>query len=346
MTTRFATPDEIARWNTIISDNPDGGNVMQGREFAEQKRATGWAPVYLMVAGTALTVLQKTVLPLGRYWYVPKGPGVGDAAALVALLPELKALAARRGVFGVKVDPELPADPAVAGTLEAAGLVRTVNVQPNVSTVILDISGDLESIEASFGSKTRYNIRAARKAGVETRVVEVDDENCRIFYRLLDETAEGSFSIRSEEYYTAFWQRHARAQAGTFLFAYVDGDVVSADFIMVLGAKASRKDAASTRRRTVRGASALLEVAAIEWLKARGVTEYDLCGAPPSSQAKNKDHEHYGIGMFKTGFNSTITDFVGTFDLPVRPLQHRAWLRIGERAALKIHRMRHHESWY
>ncbi|MFJ6001543.1 lipid II:glycine glycyltransferase FemX [Arthrobacter sp. NPDC092385] len=346
MTTRFATPDEIARWNSIISENPDGGNVMQGREFAEQKRATGWTPVYLVVDGVALTVLQKTVLPLGRYWYVPKGPGVKDAADLVALVPGLKAFAAGRGVFGVKIDPELPSDPAVAAALEAAGLVRVANVQPNVSTVILDISAELEAIEASFGSKTRYNIRAARKAGVETRVVAVDDENCAIFYRLLAETAEGSFSIRSEEYYTGFWKRHARAQAGAFLFAYVDGDVVSADFIMVLGAKASRKDAASTRKRTVRGASALLEVAAIEWLKARGVTEYDLCGAPPSSEAKNKDHEHYGIGMFKTGFNPTITDFVGTFDLPVRPVQHRAWLRIGERAVLKVHRMRSHESWY
>ena len=50
--------------------------------------------------------------------------------------------------------------------------------------------------------------------------------------------------------------------------------------------------------------------------------------------------------MFKTGFNSTITDFVGTFELPVKPLQHRAWTRIGERATLKVHRMRHHESWY
>jgi lipid II:glycine glycyltransferase (peptidoglycan interpeptide bridge formation enzyme) len=346
MTTRPATPDEVDRWNSIISENPDGGNVMQGREFAEHKRMTGWTPVYLHLGGVALTVLQKTVLPFGRYWYVPKGPGLEDAASLVALLPDLKSFAAGRGVFGIKIDPELPADPSVEGMLQAAGLVRVANVQPNVSTVILDISGDLEAIEASFGSNTRNNIRAARKAGVETRVVDVDDENCAIFYRLLAETAEGSFSIRSEQYYTGFWQRHARARTGAFLFAYVDGEVVSADFIMVLDTKASRKDAASTRKRTVRGASALLEVAAIQELKTRGVTEYDLCGAPPSAEAKNKDHEHYGIGMFKTGFNPTITDFVGTFDLPVKPLQHRAWLRIGERAALKIHRMRRNESWY
>lgn len=344
MTIRLATPDERARWNTLIARNPDGGNVMQGQEFAEHKGVTGWTPVYLVADDVALTVLQKTVLPLGRYWYVPKGPGVHDVDALLALLPQLKAFAAGRGVFGIRLDPELPADAAAA--LGDAGLVRTTNVQPNVSTVVLDISGELDAIEASFGSKTRYNIRAARKAGVETRVVEVDDETCALFYRLLAETAEGSFSIRSEQYYTGFWQRHARAQTGAFLFASVDGEVVAADFLMVLGAKASRKDAASTRKRTVRGASALLEVAAIEWLKARGVTEYDLCGAPPSSEAKNKDHEHYGIGMFKTGFNSTITDFVGTFDLPVAPLRHRAWLRIGERVALKVHRVRHHESWY
>ena len=66
------------------------------------------------------------------------------------------------------------------------------------------------------------------------------------------------------------------------MFAYDGGQLASADFIMTLGQKASRKDAGSTRRKTTRGIPALLVFETIRELKKRGITDYDLCGAPPS----------------------------------------------------------------
>mgnify|MGYP007031183924 CR=1 FL=1 len=48
MDIRFATDDEIYDWDSKIIANPDGGNVFQGFELAEQKRLGGWTPRYIV----------------------------------------------------------------------------------------------------------------------------------------------------------------------------------------------------------------------------------------------------------------------------------------------------------
>ena len=62
MTTRLATDDEIAKWDNLIIQNPDGGNVFQSAKLAETKRANGWTPRYLFIDSLAITVLEKHVL--------------------------------------------------------------------------------------------------------------------------------------------------------------------------------------------------------------------------------------------------------------------------------------------
>ena len=44
MITRFATENETGDWDALISTNPDGGNILQGKEFIEQKAQAGWTP--------------------------------------------------------------------------------------------------------------------------------------------------------------------------------------------------------------------------------------------------------------------------------------------------------------
>lgn len=62
-----------------------------------------------------------------------------------------------------------------------------------------------------------------------------------------------------------------------------------------------------------------------------GVTVYDFCGTPPSDRLKDTSHPHYGLGLFKTSFNKTVTDYVGCWDLPVGPVRYKVWVLAGER---------------
>ena len=74
MSARFATDSEITAWNDHISANPDGGNILQGHEFIEQKVQAGWTARYLFIGDRAVSVIEKSVPLLGKVWYCPKGP--------------------------------------------------------------------------------------------------------------------------------------------------------------------------------------------------------------------------------------------------------------------------------
>ncbi len=76
----------------------------------------------------------------------------------------------------------------------------------------------------------------------------------------------------------------------------------------------------------------LLQWEVMRWLRARGVQTYDLVATPPASQLDDS-HPLFGLYRFKSGFSEHITEFVGTWDLPLRPRAYALWERWGERAA-------------
>jgi len=346
MNVRFAHQKEIDSWNSLILANPDNGNIFQGYEFAEQKRQNDWKPRFIVAGNTAITALEKSVPFLGKFWYLPKGPGISRVRELDDLVKPLEQFAASHGVFAIKIEPELRRNDEVLADLMKLGLRKVRPIQPNFSTVLVDISPNLDEVLARFNQKGRHAIRRAERDGVIVREVDSSDENCQKMYELLAKTAAGSFSIRSYDYYKTFWQRYAAAHLGQLFFAYVDQEIVAGAYAIAFGKKGTYKDGASVRERPVYGASHLLQWHVIKWMKKKGVTIHDLCGAPPSDQINNTNHPHYGIGRFKTSFNKEVTDYVGAYDLVIKPLPYVVWEKIGERLVLRVHRQLHHESWY
>lgn len=346
MTTRFATPEEIIQWDTRILANPDNGNVFQGSEFAEQKKMGGWTPRYLISDETAITVLEKKVPFLGKLWYLPKGPGITSVRALDDVLADIKTFARQQGVFVVKIEPELLDSNETRADLLKLGLVKVTPIQPNFSTITLDISADLEAVMASLNQKGRHAIKRALRDGATALPVEATDDNCQLMYRLLADTAEGSFRIRRYEYYKTFWQRYATSGHGQLFFTYVDNQVVAGAYAVVFGAKSTYKDGASIRERTVYGASHLLQWRVIEWAKEHGAIIHDFCGSPPAKDIKDPQHPHYGIGRFKTSFNKEVTDYIGAWDAVINPTAYKLWAKVGERIVTRLHSKRHHENWY
>lgn len=347
MDIRFAPEADLAHWNDRLLANPDGGNIFQSREFAEQKRLGGWIPRFMILGDTlGLTVLEKSVPLLGKVWYAPKGPGVTSVRELDSLLLPLRKFATQQGVFVLKTEPELIKTAETMSDLMKLGLIGAAPIQPNFSTITLDIAPELDTVLANLNQKGRHAIRRAERDGVTIKQVQSSNENCQLMYDLLSRTAAGSFNIRSFDYYRSFWQRFEASGMGQLFFADVNGALVAGAYALVFGSKSTYKDGASVRERTVYGASHLLQWHVITWAKERGALVHDLCGAPPSSEINNPEHPHYGIGRFKTSFNKDVTDYVGVLDVVIRPGAYQIWQRYTERLIRKLYSLRHKENWY
>lgn len=338
MTLRYANSDEIKLWNQKVLENPDGGNVLQGVEFSEQKKQDEWTPRFILANSLAITVLEKSILGLGKLWYIPKGPGVTSARQLDDLLPKLRDFAAKNNVFLVKIEPELRREDETLADLLKVGLVKTRPIQPNWSTIYVDLHENLETIMKNLPQKGRHAIRRAERDGVTIKQVQATDKNCLVMYNLLKDTAaDAQFGIRGSNYYKAFYQRYEKAKQGQLFFAYFEDEIVAGAFAMVFGNKSTYKDGASIRKRTAYGASHLLQWHVIQWAKEKGSLTHDLCGAPPTAESKNPHHPHYGIGLFKTSFNKEITEYVGAYDIPIHPLKYQIWTRLLEKVVRRIH---------
>lgn len=349
MEIRFANDTETADWNMHVRANPDGGNVFQGLEFAEQKKLSGWTPRFIIAGDLAITAHEKSVFGLGRMWYLPKGPGIATAKRLVEVLPVLKDFAAKNGVFAVKIEPELQKSDENIATMDGGGLVSVPYIQPNLSTVLIDLSPDIDTVLANLNQKSRHAIRRAERDGVIVERVEASEENCQIFYELLALTAEAqgfTSSMRPFEYYREFWQRYSNAGLGQLFLATFEGTVVAGAFTLIFGEKSTYLHGASIRIEGAYGVTHLVQWRSIEWAKEKGSTVHDLCGTPPSDKINDETHRWYGVGRFKTSFHKHVTDYVGAYDLPVKPFQYSVWIRIGERVTKSLRWRAHHESWY
>jgi lipid II:glycine glycyltransferase (peptidoglycan interpeptide bridge formation enzyme) len=341
MPIRFATDTEVKSWNDLVIANPDGGNILQGREFLEQKAEAGWKIRYILVGGWAIGAMEKHVQLLGKVWYIPKGPSTNSLDDLVQLKSELMPFAKKHGVFSIKIEPELMHDT----DMSPLGGFKTSPVQYNFATVLVDLSPSLDDILAGMNQKGRHAVRRAERDGVTVKAVKSDDENCKTMYDLLAETGKGArFAVRPPEYYKRFYQRYGKN--GQLFFAYFEGRVVAGAFAMVQGKKSMYKDGASVRERPAYGASHLLQWHVIQWAKKMGSLEHDLAGAPPLASVHDKDHPFYNIGRFKRQFNDEVTEYVGAYNVPVKPLQAKIWDVLAEKLVRKLYFMKHHESYY
>jgi lipid II:glycine glycyltransferase (peptidoglycan interpeptide bridge formation enzyme) len=332
---RPATPQELGRWDDLVVRNPDGGQILQTRAWGEFKRAHRWAPRYLLsdqAPQVAVLVLCHSVPGLGVLEYVPKGPGVADVAQLPAVLDGLRATAGH--AFAIKVEPEIEQSAAATSALRHMGLEKSRHdVQISRATIIVDLRPEEDAMLASFKPKSRYNIRLAQRRGVTVAPVPLDDTSIDTMYALMASTRDrAGFTLRSREYFSQYWRLHAAAGQGQLFFASLDGEVLAGVFATYIGKKAWYKDGGSTKEHAAVMAPHLLQWEVMRWLKARGVEAYDLVAVPPASEL-NPAHPLYGLYRFKSGFSERITEYVGTWDLPMRRRRFAAWNAVAERAA-------------
>jgi lipid II:glycine glycyltransferase (peptidoglycan interpeptide bridge formation enzyme) len=341
---REATALELEHWDELVAANPDGGQILQTRAWGEFKRAHRWAPRYLLrddERHVAVLMLRHQIPGLGELGYVPKGPGVTAVDELEALLHGLRLCAGR--AFAIKVEPEIDQSDSAVAALRRLGLEKSRHdVQISRATIIVDLRPDESALLASFKPKSRYNIRLAERHGVTVKPVPLERDSIDTMYALMASTRDrAGFTLRSKEYFSGYWRLHAAAGQGQLFFASLGDEVLAGVFATFLGAKGWYKDGGSTKEHSAVMAPHLLQWEVMRWLRQRGVESYDLVAVPPAAEL-DPSHPLFGLYRFKSGFSERITEYVGTWDLPISRRRYAAWNTIAERAAHQwAYRVRH-----
>ena len=357
-TARFANESEIETWDKHVTANPNGGNLLQSEAFAAVKRNFGWGVRHLVLEPTGGAggvasaeaaqpsynlVLEKTFPLLGRFWYLIKGPDVAAVEDVPAALDAVRDLVRRErlGVFAVKIEPDIVDSEEARGVLAGAGLVKVPNLQPNDSTALLDISAEPHLVLKSISSRGRNAVRRAEREGVEVVEAEPTTANYRIMHELMTGTltskSRTGAQVRGFDYYRQFWTEFTSRGQGRLYFVNENGRPSVGAFVINYGRKGTYKDGGSLQNRSQYGDSHLVQWRAINDAKALGCTEYDFCGTPPAAQLKDKDHPFHGLGLFKTSFSKTVTDFVGCWDFVIDRARYKAWSVAGERVARRLY---------
>lgn len=337
---RYATELEIANWDKLVANNPDGGHIYQSKEWSKTKQYNGWEPVYCIYEATAYVIsfvlLKKPASILGNIYYCSKGPGLfkqytddkDSRAHFMEFMNDLKSFVRQHDsqAILVKIEPELDSDTKL--DLHKLGLYKSKADLQFKATIFVSLEGSEEEIINSFKQKTRYNIRLAERKGVTIEMRDMDDEGVDLMYSLMHATQKrAGFFLRQKDYFAHYWKSLAQAGMGQLIVATHEGDVLGGVFVTIFGEKAYYKDGGSFETKRNLMAPYLLQWEAMKWAKEKGATSYDLVAVPPKAELENEKHLQHGLYLFKRGFNEEVTEFVGCWDLPINQNKFRIWNR-------------------
>ena len=332
---RDATEDELASWNELIAKNPDGGDLFQTKEMGLIKKSQGWSPGYWVAEGSGrciyILALTRRVYGFGEIIYIIRGPGIVDYADLASISESLRLW--RPSAVFIKIEPLF-----VNAGPDITGLLKVRAIQPNVSTIVVDIRGSDSEILSSFRPRARREIKAGEKSGIMIRRVDLTPGNMRIMYDLYKTTSRrAGFFIKPEEYFKFFWTTYGSTNGGRLYFAFMEGEdePLAGAFIMVNGKKAVYKDGGS-RRTGHKHFAHLLQWNIIKDLRDGGIESYDLHGVPPADSLHDPSHPMAGLAMFKLSFSQNIVQYVGAYDVVIKKNKYAAWSKYGEKVYTKI----------
>lgn len=331
-------PDAEA-WDGFVAAHAQG-SLLQQRAWGELKSGFGWqARRVAVLRGDGVLVAGAILLLRSRFGlsvaYTPRGPLLsGDAAVDTLLLAGLERLARRARAVLLRLEPNLTEDDPAADIthtwLLLQGLQPAPTIQPR-SSIHVQLAPSEQALLAACSKGHRADIRRAERGGVTVRVG--GEEELGLFYAIMSATgARAGFSIHSEAYYRAAWQRFQ--PRSRLLVAELDGRAVAAHMLFADTRTGLYLYSGADEAGLKAGANHLLEWHALRWAKSLGCVRYDFWGVPdalgrvaaaPDEAARSALEEQakgdplYGVYRFKKGFGGSVVRYLPAYDRVLIP---------------------------
>jgi lipid II:glycine glycyltransferase (peptidoglycan interpeptide bridge formation enzyme) len=292
-------------WNLFVCENsPKSGRFLQSWEWGEFQRAVGERVERIVyekdgcVFGVAQWVHRKVGI-FGKYVLCQKGPIVLNGADLKRPFFD--------SVFFSRIEPNYP--------ISEFDARKTLNLNP-ADTLITDLSRDEDELFSAMHPKTRYNIRVAKRHGVE---IDFDARELDEVWKLFSQTAaRGKFRLHAKKYYKTMLDELRDKDCRAFLaVAKKGGKILAANIVVDFGDTRTYLHGASSDEDRNAMAPYLLHWELMRDAKACGLRFYDWWGVAP---VEAENHPWFGISRFKRGFGGEEVGALGTFDIVAKPV--------------------------
>lgn len=306
----------------------------QSSVWAEAQKLAGWDPqrIYLRRNGSIVCGVQIIILSfpfLGKFGYVQQGPCINGANAkeVEMLLNEMKLFARRRKFQYLTVDLAYNL-PELVETFEKSGFeLHPDRLPPEAtitSTLLIDLSLELDAIMTKFKSGRRKSIRAGLKHNLEIRTGTRDD--IPMLFDLIMQTCERRNTkplYPNVNFIYRLWDLFAPNNWIVMHIAETEGKPVCASLSFTFG---------DTFRNSIWGwsgeyvhlnASDVIDWKTICWAKENGFRYYDfvhldtvsakalLSGDDVSDEIKAR--AHYGSTFYKMRFGGDVMFYPGSY---------------------------------
>lgn len=319
-TTRIVSDAEHKQWNTIAS------HPLQSFEWGQFRRAMGTDVVRIGLyrKNTLISGWQMTfhTIPFTRYTigYLPKGPTLSEE--MVASLIDI---GKKKHAIFIQLEPDLPFNDATHHEyLHHFFLSRSPRPLFTQYTFEIDCQQNEETLFTSFHSKTRYNIKLAKRHGVHIEE-QSTEKGFEIFERLSDETTKRQgFYAHNHRYHRTLWNILNPSGIAKIFTASYNGNVVAAWMIFIWKSAMYYPYGASSREHREVMAPNLLLWELTLWAKKHAIKTFDLWGAlGPNPDPKDP---WYGFHKFKLGYAPKLIEFIGSYDLVLHPSFYRIFI--------------------
>ena len=331
-------PAKLDEMEFFVRSHPKG-HFLQAPAWRKVKAQWDWRGVLVrqgeQITGALSLLIRKLPGGMGLL-YAPRGPvcDPGDRDTLEQLFQGARQVARETGGCALLLDPDvLESDHAFWANMAALGFqLRQVSgfdgTQPRF-VFRLDIAGKSEEeVFAGFSSKTRYQVRLARRKGVEIACwagdKAVPEAALARFSALMEETGKRDhFLVRGKDYFRTLLQ--ALGPSARLYLASLDGEAIAGTIAIQYGDKTWYLYGASSNRHRDAMPNYLLQWEMIRWAVSGGCRVYDFRGVSGDTSPENP---LYGLYRFKKGFGGDFTAFCGEYIQVYRPMAYQL-LRLG-----------------
>lgn len=334
MIVREVKEEEKSTYNKIVN------HVIQSWEWGEFRRKMGLDLVRLgHFEGNNLSCAYQLTfhpVPFFKYsiGYLPKGPMPDEK-----MVEALKALGQKKNAAFIKIEPNVISDTqqVTRDKLRKLSLIPSKKSLFTKYNFLIDLTKTEEQLSAAMHPKTRYNIGIAQKKGV-TVYDSTGDEDFEIYLKLYFETTKRQkYFGHTPAYHKLVWQTLAPAKMARLLIAKYQGKPLVAWMLLNFGDTMYYPYGGSSTENKEVMASNLVCWKAIRLGKKMGLKVFDMWGAlAPDAKESNP---WYGFHRFKAGYGSVHVEYVGTYDLILKPALYNT-LNIADKMRWMFLRMR------